>query len=403
MSLETAVQAGPVQAGSAQAGPVQTTVPTAPTAPTVPVERSAANGHADPTPASFTLRRVRSDEYEAVDRLIAEAYAHDYGESDESGDPMRSSAVRDRTHEVWVAVDADGELLGSVTFRAAGGPPLHEDFAEHELDLRLLGVSPRARRRGVAAALMRLVAEEAERSGFTAVALKTAPNMRGAHALYEALGFVRAPERDGLWIGGEKLLDLYTYILPLPSLATESVVDPTAARSVLGRFPSGVVAITAALRSAQGRPAALVIQSFVSLSIDPPRVLLSVGKASTSWPRIAESGSFAATVLSETQGPLARRIAKPGAPGKLEGVPTAPSPQHGHPVLIEGAAWFECEIREEFDGGDHRIVIADVLGFGALHRPERPLVFVGSRFAGVRPVAAAPVATAPAAAAPAAP
>lgn len=347
--------------------------------------------------SALVIRRARPDEYEAVDRLIAEAYAHDYGESDESGDPMRRAAARDRAHEVWVALAADGELLGSVTVRAGGGPPLHEDFAPHELDLRLLGVSPLARRRGVAAALMRRVVETAGRSGFTAVALKTAPEMRGAHALYEALGFVRAPERDGLWIGGEKLLDLFTYVLPLGDAAAgrasrlepADVADPAAARAVLGRFPSGVVALTAA---GDPEPAALVIQSFVSLSVEPPRVLLSVGRGSTSWPRIAAAGSFAATVLSEGQGGLARRIAKPGAAGKLEGAVTVPSPRHGHPVLAEGSAWFECAIREEFDGGDHRIVVADVLGFGPLDRADLPLVFAGSRFAGIRPADPAPAA-----------
>ena len=341
--------------------------------------------------AGVTIRRARAHEYAGIDRLIAEAYAHDYGASDESGDPIRSAEVRDRTYEVWVALAADGELVGSVTVRAAGGPPLHEDFAENELDLRLLGVSPRARRRGVGAALMRRVAEEAGRGGFTAVALKTAPNMRVAHSLYEALGFVRAPERDGLWIGGEKLLDLHTYLLPLPRLAEIDVADPSGARAVLGRFPSGVVAVTAnddlAAPAASDQPAALVLQSFVSLSLDPPRVLLSVGTGSTSWPRIAERGTFAATVLSEAQGALARRIARPGAPRKLDGAPVAPSPRHGHPVLLEGTAWFECRIREEFDGGDHRIVVADVIGFGHLHRPDRPLVFAGSRFTGLRPEA----------------
>ncbi|MFT4231419.1 MAG: GNAT family N-acetyltransferase [Leucobacter sp.] len=219
------------------------------------------------------LRLARPDEYEAVDRLVAEAYAHDYGPSDESGDPMRHAEVRAREFEVWVAVDeaggdvsvgladdggyasardkassdagasadagaatdpaaglaagagprADGDLapgadadpgalLGSITLRTAGGPPLHEDFGPDELDLRLLAVSPLARRRGIGAALMHQATIRAEEGGFDAVALKTAPNMSGAHRLYEALGYRRAPERDGLWVDGEKVLDLRTYL-----------------------------------------------------------------------------------------------------------------------------------------------------------------------------------------------
>lgn len=44
---------------------------------------------------------------------------------------------------------------------------------------------------------------------------KTAPHMTPAHHLYDALGFIRAHDRDGLWIGGEKQFDLFSYVMPL--------------------------------------------------------------------------------------------------------------------------------------------------------------------------------------------
>lgn len=196
-----------------------------------------ASGEA-PAPG-HVVRQARPGEHAAVDALIDEAYAHDYGPSEGHGeDPFRSSEVRARIYEVWVAVEGGaaveagapveanaaterdaaaagvggaGELLGSATFRRPGTPPLHEDFGPETLDLRLLGVSPRARRRGIAAALMRQAVEQARVGGFSDVALKTQPHMTGAHRLYEALGFERAPERDGLWIGGERVLDLLAY------------------------------------------------------------------------------------------------------------------------------------------------------------------------------------------------
>ncbi|MBK0419446.1 GNAT family N-acetyltransferase [Leucobacter sp. CSA1] len=337
--------------------------------------------------AGYLVRLARPEEYAEVDRLIAAAYAHDYGDSDEGPDPMRSARRRAEAHDVWVAVDAGGRLLGSATTRRRGGPSLHEDAVDGELDLRLLGVSPLARRRGVAAALMRHVVAHAEAEGFGAVVLKTRPHMSGAHRLYDALGFTRVPERDGLWIGGERVLELFAYAYPLAGVPEVGVDDPAAARSVLGRFPSGVVAITAA--DASGEPVGLAVQSFVSLSIDPPRVLLSVGRGSTTWPRISAGGSFAATVLAEHQGPIARQLARSGAADKFAGIRTTPSPRLGHPIVRGGSAWFECAIREVLDGGDHRVVIADVLGFGALHRPERPLVFAGSSFSGIAPASAA--------------
>ena len=348
----------------------------------------------------LTIRRAASTDYRAIDGLIAEAYAHDYGERSGGGsDPMRLSERRDDAYDVWVAVDEGEELLGSVTLRRAGGPPLHEDVPADELDLRLLGVSPRARRRGVGAALMGHAAEVAAASGLRAVALKTGPEMHAAHRLYESLGFSRAPERDGLWIGGERVLDLFTYVLPVAAdpaavdpialdpaavdpaaLRPEDLTDQAVARGVLGRFPTGVVVVT----GGQDTPAAIVLQSFVSLSIDPPRVLLSVGHGSTSWPRIDAGGTFAATVLGERQGGLARAIAGSRSHDKLADIDTDPAPAHGHPVLRGGAAWFECAIRERFNGGDHTLVVADVLGFGQLPEADRPLVFAGSRFTGLR-------------------
>lgn len=167
--------------------------------------------------AGFTIRLARGADHAAVDELIELAYAHDYGPSEHGErDPFSRSEVRAEAYEVWIAVDAAGELLGSVTLRRPGTPPLHEDYEPDVLDLRLLGVSPRARRRGVAAALMRRAIERAREGGFAAVGLKTQPFMEGAHRLYESLGFERAPERDGLWIGGERVLDLLAYRYRLP-------------------------------------------------------------------------------------------------------------------------------------------------------------------------------------------
>lgn len=170
---------------------------------------------AEPAHESLEIRRAQPDEYAEVDALITDAYAHDYGPSDGGSDPVRLAAVRDRDFDVWIARSLDGELLGSVTLRRRDGEALHEDTGPRELDLRLLGVSPSARRRGVGAALMRQAATSAAEAGYDAVVLKTQPNMLGAHRLYDSLGYVRAPERDGLWIGGKRILGLFTYVLPL--------------------------------------------------------------------------------------------------------------------------------------------------------------------------------------------
>lgn len=157
---------------------------------------------------------ARPEEHEEIDQLILDAYTHDYGPS-ERGDSMRFARVRAEQFDVWAARNQEGLILGSITTRRKGGRPLHEDTADGELDLRLLAVSPRARRQGIGAKIMREVAAHAQREGFETVVLKTAPHMTGAHVLYESLGYDRAKERDGLWIAGERVLDLYSYVLPL--------------------------------------------------------------------------------------------------------------------------------------------------------------------------------------------
>lgn len=331
------------------------------------------------------IRRAQAGEHAGIDELLRAAYAHDYGPSGSAGDPMHRADVRARAHDVWVAIDSDGLFVGSVTTRRPGGPSLHEDVAETELDLRLLGVSPLARRRGIGAAIMRHIEDVARDAGWSAVTLKTAPNMSGAHRLYEALGFSRTPERDGLWIGGERVLDLFNYVLPLsagvePPLAIRDadIASDLHARSVLGAFPSGVVAVTAV--GAEGERVGLVVQSFLSLSLSPLRIVLSIGATSSSWLKIAERGNFAVTALGAGQGETARQLARPSR-DKFAGLATTPSRELGYPLILGGVAWLECSVHEVHQVGDNLLVTANVLGLGHLPSPAGPLVFAGSRFA----------------------
>ncbi len=150
---------------------------------------------------------------------------------------------------------------------------------------------------------------------------------------------------------------------PLPTIAPEHF------RATLGHFCSGVTVITAA--GAEG-PAAFACQSFSSLSLDPPLVLICPGKASTSWPRIQETGGFCVNVLADDQEELSRAFSMKGG-DKFSGIGWSPGPFTGAPVLNGVLAWIECRIEDVHEGGDHLIVVGRVLDLKA--HDGRPLLF----------------------------
>ncbi|TVT61279.1 flavin reductase family protein [Amycolatopsis rhizosphaerae] len=146
-------------------------------------------------------------------------------------------------------------------------------------------------------------------------------------------------------------------------------------RSVLGHFPSGVVAITG--RDAKGGPAGMAVSSFTSVSLDPPLVAFLPGKTSSTFPVIARRGTFCVNVLAVGQEDLCQALAVPGA-DKFAGVDWHPGP-HGDPVLDGVVAWIGCTIEAMHDAGDHRIVIGRVDDLAAGTAAE-PLLFFRRRY-----------------------
>lgn len=188
--------------------------------------------------------------------------------------------------------------------------------------------------------------------------------------------------------------------LPRPALRAVAdderpPLDPAEFRSVLGNFASGVTIITARAEQAeQGGaprpdltpgpapgPAGFACQSFASLSLDPPLVTFMVARTSTTWPRIARTGSFCVNILGADQGPLCRAFAVSGA-DKFAGVDHDPAPVSGAPRLAGAAAWLDCTIQAVHTGGDHLIVIGRVDALGAAEGEAAPLLFHRGRFGG---------------------
>ncbi|MEU6375416.1 flavin reductase family protein [Streptomyces sp. NPDC046909] len=148
-----------------------------------------------------------------------------------------------------------------------------------------------------------------------------------------------------------------------------SMVAGDSMRKVMGHFCSGLVVITA---HGPDGPLGFTCQSFASLSLDPPLVSFSPARTSSTWPRIREAQSFCVNVLAEDQQHLSNGFARSGA-DKFAGVSWSPSPS-GAPVLAGTAAWAECVLWAEYDGGDHTIVAGEVRSLGCDDH-KRPLLF----------------------------
>ncbi|MEV5970820.1 flavin reductase family protein [Streptomyces sp. NPDC051921] len=151
-----------------------------------------------------------------------------------------------------------------------------------------------------------------------------------------------------------------------------TAVDTTAIKDALARYCTGVAVVTA-LDPADGRPVGMAVQSFSSVSLDPPLVCFCPAHTSTTWPRVRAAGAFAVNVLAADQEDLCRRFAVTGG-DKFAG--TAWRPGGNGAPLVEGAlATVECVLTDVLDGGDHAIALGRVTALTA-HRPEAgPLLY----------------------------
>lgn len=164
-------------------------------------------------------------------------------------------------------------------------------------------------------------------------------------------------------------------LAPEPDLGLSDTPDaPSTAgaaryRQVLGHFATGVTVVTAAI----GRePAGLAVNSFTSVSLEPPLVAICVSTRSTTWPKIQASGTFCVNVLADDQEALCRVFAARGT-DKFQGVGWKPA-ESGAPILNDVLAWIDCAVVAEHPGGDHVIVIGEVRDL-AVMREGLPLVF----------------------------
>lgn len=145
-------------------------------------------------------------------------------------------------------------------------------------------------------------------------------------------------------------------------------------RRILGHFATGVTVITT--KDREGTPFGLTANAFTSLSLDPPLVLICVDKTVQCYSCFEESKIFAVNFLSEDQEELSRRFATKGIE-KFAGLRWREG--RGGAALLDGTlGYIECTITQSYDGGDHTIIVGEIVGASAVG--DRPLLFFKGKY-----------------------
>src|SRR5258706_6781100 len=148
-------------------------------------------------------------------------------------------------------------------------------------------------------------------------------------------------------------------------------------RAALGAFPTGVCLVTTL--APDGQRAGLTVNSFSSVSVDPPMVLWSLARTANCAPVFRDAEYFSINVLGATDAPLSSHFAKPGGDKFAPHLHRFSAGLGGAPVLEGAVASFECHSRHRYYGGDHVVVIGVVERYK--HTDLPPLVFHRGRYA----------------------
>ena len=145
-------------------------------------------------------------------------------------------------------------------------------------------------------------------------------------------------------------------------------------RDALGLFPTGIAIVTA---SDEKERVGITINSFASVSMDPPLVLFSAAKSLRSYPVFDKAQGFTINLLAREQQELSARFARAGEDKwkELDAIPG----QHGGVVLRACIAVFDCKLYRCYDGGDHGIFVGEVVGLSSAPAQE-PLVYFKSQY-----------------------
>ncbi len=155
-------------------------------------------------------------------------------------------------------------------------------------------------------------------------------------------------------------------------------VNPGDFRAALGCFATGVTVVTAV--GPRGELIGITVNSFNSVSLDPPLILFSLNRRAYSLRAFLSTQAFAVNILRAGQEEISDRFAR-ALKDKWSRIDYELW-DSGCPILTAALATFECKIRHTYHGGDHVIFVGEVLRLR--HDPDgQPLLFHGGKYRGM--------------------
>lgn len=154
----------------------------------------------------------------------------------------------------------------------------------------------------------------------------------------------------------------------------ETDLDTRLLRDAFGAFATGVTIVSGI--APDGTRCGLTANSFTSVSLDPPLLLVCPARGASALPALRDAGRFAVNVLTLDQQDVAEAFTRRGIDRFAHGVW---DDWHGLPVLGGAMANFACDLEAELDGGDHAILVGRIRALRTMPGTE-PLLYLQGRF-----------------------
>lgn len=164
-----------------------------------------------------------------------------------------------------------------------------------------------------------------------------------------------------------------------PRTPPEPDVDPDEFRRAVGRFATGIAIVSTVV---DGVDHAMTVNAFTSVSLDPLLVLFCAEKIARFHDAVISAGEWSVSVLGAGGQDASQWFATRGRPleRQLTGWPAVRGARTGTAIFGSAIAGLECRTHAVHDGGDHSIVVGEVLSVSLPHAGDAPLLYYQGRY-----------------------